>query len=266
MNDLLAHLILSGILLSVLLTPLGCHLMWNRMAFLSDTLSHSAILGTAIGMILHLPIMISCIIFLCLFALIFHYLNKKKSLPKDTSLSLLSYGGMSLGIVLLHIFCGDGVYKKILFGDLYALENQDIFILLLLCGIVNGFLFFYEKGLILSTLDEDYAKTSGVPVERLRVTFLIMTAFTVGFSIYCVGSLIVPALLIIPCCAVQGISASYKHMIKNALAFSCLLMPLSVYIIKSSSMPLGPTTVIIYLVGFAALKVLMYAFGKKSYS
>lgn len=265
MNDLFAHLILSGLLLSVLLTPLGCHLMWNRMAFLSDTLSHSAILGTAIGMILHLPLMVSCIIFLCLFALIFHFLSQKKALPKDTSLSLLSYGGMSAGIVLLHIFCGDGIYKKILFGDLYALENQDMIILALLTCVVNGFLFFYEKGLILSTLDGDYAKTSGIPVERLRITFLMMTAFTVGFSIYCVGSLIVPALLIIPCCAVHGFSVSYKHMIKNALVFSCMLMPLSVYFIKTTSMPLGPTTVIIYLIGFALLKTVRHIFGKKSY-
>lgn len=254
MNDILIHLLLSGFLLSVLLTPLGCHLMWNRMSFLSDTLSHSAILGTAIGMIFHLPLMVSSIVFLCIFALAFNFLSEQRTFSQDTSLSLLSYGGMSLGIVLLHTFCGDGAYKKILFGDLYSLEQQDFIILLVLAIVVNGFLFLYQKELILSTLDADFAKTSGVNVDRFKKIFMLMTAFTVGFSIYCIGTLIVPALLIIPCCAVHGLCTSYRSMIKNALLFSCILMPVSIYFIKETAMPLGPTIVIAYLIGFIVLK------------
>jgi len=257
MNETLLIALLSGVCLSFLLAPLGCYLLWQRMAFLGDTLSHSAILGIALSVLLHVPFYhLGTIIYLIGFVLLFDHFTTKKSISNDTVLSLLSYGGMSFGLVILHLCGQDDTLKQILFGDLLSIDYQSLAWLAALAIAVNIYLAIFHHKLILYILDSDLAQQSGLNVTQVRVLFLLTSATVIAISIHWVGALIAPALLIIPCTAVFTNTTSPKETIKKALLFSLFSFPIGVLGSFYLSIPIGPGIVcafIMILIGTSIL-------------
>lgn len=253
MNDPLLIALIASLILNCLLTPLGCFLVWQRMAFLGDTMAHSAILGVALGVLLHLPNKhFGSLIYLLGFVFLLKTsLAHKKQ--QDTTLSLLSYGGMSLGLILLH---GQKIdVSQLLFGDFLTLGLQDILILASLTSLVWLFLLTTYKKLILYVLDRDLAKQSGINVEGLETLFLLLTAVVIAISMHYVGALIVPALLIIPCTAVYKNAKNPNVIMKKALLFGAFLAPLSVILAYFNDFPVGPTMVCSFLLGVFSLRL-----------
>jgi zinc transport system permease protein len=249
------------IVLVFLLAPLGCFLMWQRMAFLSDTLSHGAVLGVAIGTLLNINLTLSNFIYITIFVVLLKFLLNRKTLSKDSVLAILSYGGMSLGFVLLKANESDSSFEEILLGNILTVNTTELTFLLILTAVVILFLFKYRKQLVTLILDKDLAKTSGVRVDFLENALLLLTAFSVAFAMQCVGAIVVPALLIIPSCSVRIISSSYKNMIIFSVLFAAIMMPLSVLLIKKFDTPFGPSVVLTYIAGFLILQTL-YKFYK----
>lgn len=249
MNEPLLIALLSGVCLSFLLAPLGCYLLWQRMAFLGDTLSHSAILGIALSVLFHFPFhYLGTILYLLGFVFLLDQFTYKKSISNDTALSLLSYGGMSFGLVILH-FCGaDHSLKKILFGDLLSMDYQSLMWLVGLSIVVNIYLSIFHEKLILYILDADLAQQSGLNVKQVRLLFLFVSAVAIAVAIHWVGALIAPALLIIPCTAVFTSTASPKETLKKALLFALFSFPAGVFGSFYLSLPIGPTIVCAFMI------------------
>src|SRR5690348_6599257 len=66
--------ILAGCGVALIAGPLGCVIVWRRMAYFGDTLSHAALMGVALGVLLGVAPMIGVavtgiVVSLCLFAL-----------------------------------------------------------------------------------------------------------------------------------------------------------------------------------------------------
>src|SRR5262245_29520517 len=53
-NALVSKALLAGFGLALTTGPLGCFLVWRRMAFFGDALAHSSLLGIALGILLHI--------------------------------------------------------------------------------------------------------------------------------------------------------------------------------------------------------------------
>src|SRR3546814_7895680 len=49
LDDFVFRAILGGIGVAIVAAPLGCFVVWRRMAYFGDTLAHSALLGIALG-------------------------------------------------------------------------------------------------------------------------------------------------------------------------------------------------------------------------
>ena len=49
MTDFLLYALLGGLGVALVAGPLGCFVVWRRMAYFGDTLAHSALLGVALG-------------------------------------------------------------------------------------------------------------------------------------------------------------------------------------------------------------------------
>ena len=49
MIDFLLYALLAGLGVALVAGPLGCFVVWRRMAYFGDTLAHSALLGVSLG-------------------------------------------------------------------------------------------------------------------------------------------------------------------------------------------------------------------------
>ena len=56
MIDFLIYAILAGLGVALVAGPLGCFVVWRRMAYFGDTLAHSALLGVSLGVLLNVDL------------------------------------------------------------------------------------------------------------------------------------------------------------------------------------------------------------------
>ncbi|MDH3538217.1 MAG: metal ABC transporter permease, partial [Gammaproteobacteria bacterium] len=54
LDDFLVRSVIAGLIMIAIAAPMGCLMVWQRLAFLSDTLGHAAVLGVGLGLMLQL--------------------------------------------------------------------------------------------------------------------------------------------------------------------------------------------------------------------
>ena len=190
---------LAGSLLALVAAPLGCLLVWRRLAYFGDSLSHATLLGVALSLWLHIPVWGGLVAVCVMIALILASLLAKRQLPSDALLMAVSTTTLSAGLIAISKM--DDVRVDLLsylFGDLLSISSTDLPLLLASLGLVLVCLAYFWRDLLLTTIDEDLAFVEGLPVTKLRLLLLILLALVVTVAMKAVGSLLITALLVIP--------------------------------------------------------------------
>ena len=101
MEDFILRAILAAIGISIIAGSLGCFVIWKRMSYFSESISHSALLGVSLGIASGLGIHFGLVLVGTLFALLIVVLQERKFLSNDAILGIFSHIALSLGIVVL---------------------------------------------------------------------------------------------------------------------------------------------------------------------
>lgn len=208
----LLHALAGGCLLALLTGPLGCLLVWRKMAFFGDALAHAALLGVALALFLQLPVTLAVMAIGSVFAILLLMLQRG-DLANDTLLGILSPTALALGIIALNLLPGVRVdLMGYLFGDILAISTTD---LLWLSGGVALALAVLAKcwtQLLALTAARDLAVVDGYPVVRLELALLLLTALVIAAGVQMVGVLLITALLIIPAATARAFAHTPQHM------------------------------------------------------
>ena len=101
LEDFFFRALLGGIGVAIVAGPVGCFIIWRRLAYFGDTLSHSALLGVAMALLLELNITLSVFFISLIVALLLLLLQKRASLSSDALLGLLAHATLAVGLVVL---------------------------------------------------------------------------------------------------------------------------------------------------------------------
>ncbi len=203
-----------------LAAPLGCLLVWRRLAYFGDSLSHATLLGVGLSIWLHVPVWGGIVTVCVLLALLLASVLGRPQLPSDALLSLLSASTLSAGLVVISQQQGVRVdLLSFLFGDLLSLNSQDLPVLVMVLIGVLAVLAFCWRDFVLTAIDEDLAAVEGLPVLRLRVLLLLLLALVITVAMKVVGSLLITALLVIPSLVARPL-ASNPHGMALLAAFT----------------------------------------------
>jgi zinc transport system permease protein len=127
LDDFFIRALLAGIGVAIVTGPLGCFVIWRRLSYFGDTLSHSALLGVTMAYSFDLNIAFSVFIISSVLALILIQLQKKTNLPGDALLGLLAHSSLAVGLVVIGFltFIRFDI-MGLLFGDILAVTTNDI--------------------------------------------------------------------------------------------------------------------------------------------
>lgn len=232
--------LIAGLGLSFITGPMGCFLVWRRMAYFGDALAHASLLGIAIGLALNINLTIAliivCVLASMLLALVYHY----DKLPMDSWLGLISYGALAFGLLALYASGAKVDPHSFLVGEILAVTLTDLWWILGCVAIGLGFIIFSWRPLLLFTLDQDLAQTTDSNVKVLQGVFLILLSLVVAVSLKIVGALLIPALLIIPAACARQVSSSPGGMVIASIFFSALMAPLGIWGSFQADLPTGP--------------------------
>lgn len=244
-DDFLLRALLGGLGVALIAGPFGSFVVWRRLAYFGDTLAHSALLGVALGFILHINLTLGIIVICQGLAILLFLSQRQRHLASDTMLGIFSHGALSLGLVAL-AFMEDVRIDLVayLFGDILAISNSDLGWIFLGGGLALATLLWLWKPLLAITIHEDLARVEGVPVDRINWLFLGLIALIVAVMMKVVGMLLVTALLIIPAATARRFAGNPEVMALLASVIGCLAVCAGLYGSFQWDTPTGPTIVV----------------------
>ena len=245
MEDFISRALISSLAVAIIDGSLGCFVIWKRLSYFSDSISHSALLGVGLGIISGLGINFGLIIVGIIFAVLVVFLQNRGMLSNDAILGIFSHIALSIGIVVLG-FVGDPNtdYFAYLFGDILSITVSDIYWIFVVLAIVLVLLFIYWKKLLLLTLNEELATAEGLNKIFYELLFMFLIALAVTVSVRIVGVLLITSLLIIPPAIARVFSRSPLSMIFGSIVVSVITVIIGLYASIGFDIATGPAIVI----------------------
>lgn len=216
LDDFFIRAILISIGISVIAGPLGCFVIWQRLSYFGDTMSHSSLLGIAFALFFQINTTIMIFISTLFIALFLYFLQKFEKLSSDSLLGILAHSSLAIGLVLINFMPWIRVdLLSYLFGDILSSSKMDVYIVWVSAILFLTSLIFIWKPLLILTLSEDLAKAENMNPTLTRFIFMIILALIISIAMKLVGILLITSLLIIPaatarqfCCTPETMAIS----------------------------------------------------------
>ncbi|MCB1480842.1 MAG: metal ABC transporter permease [Rhodobiaceae bacterium] len=250
--------LVAGIGVAAIAGPLGCFIVWRRLAYFGDTLSHAALLGVALGLLMEVNITLSVFAVAGLVALALMVLQRRASLSADALLGLLAHSSLAIGIVCLAFMTWVRMdLMGLLFGDILAVSKTDIAIIYAGGAAVLVVLALIWKPLFAGTVSRELAQAEGLNPGRADLVFMLLLSGTIAIAMKIVGVLLITALMLIPAAAARRFAATPEHMAVLAALAGVLSVIAGLFGSLEWDTPSGPSIVVaamaLFLLGLAPL-------------
>ncbi len=245
LGDFFWRALIGGLGVALVAGPLGCFVVWRRMAYFGDTLAHSALLGVALGFLLQTSVNLAIALTCVGLAIILVLLGRSRALATDTLLGILAHSTLAIGLVALSFMPDVRVdLTGYLFGDLLAMSRNDLAWIYGGATVVLALLFWLWRGLLMSTIHEELARVEGVPVGRLRLVLMLMFSLVIAVAMKIVGVLLITALLIIPAATARRMARGPEHMVLLAIIIGMIAVSGGLTLSWHFNSPAGPSVVV----------------------
>lgn len=213
MADFLVRATLAGLAVVAVAGPLGCLVVWRRMAFFGATLAHSALLGIALGFLLDVDMMVGLIAVGTVVAVLLVSAEGRHGLATDTLLAILAHSALAAGLIVLAFVHGLRIdLMGYLFGDILAVTKGDVMVIAGVAAAGLATLAVLWRPLLRIAIHEEMAAVEGVPVLAVRIAFMVLLAVVVAVALRVVGILLVTSLLVIPAAAARRFAPTPEAM------------------------------------------------------
>ncbi len=251
LDDFFTRAVLAGIGIAIMTGPMGCLVVWRRMAYFGDTLAHSALLGVALGLLFQVDTLISVFVLSLVVSLLLLLLQRNKTLPPDALLGMLSHGSLALGLVTLSLMRWIRFdIQALLFGDILSVSKIDIFTIyafaiFFLCILAWGW-----HRLFAATVNQELAEAEDMNPALANLVFMLLLAMIIAISMKIVGILLITALLIIPAITARSLASSPEQMAIIAAICGILAVVFGLGGSLQLDTPSGPSIIVAALVLF----------------
>ena len=256
MEDFMFRGLMGGVGVALVTGPVGCFIVWRKMAYFGSSMSHTALLGVAIGFLfgldLRLGILVSCIGL----AIVLVLLQSQKKLSTDTLLGILAHMALAVGFIAVSLMETLRVdLMGYLFGDILSIGTLDLWWIYLGGAAALGVLAWLWRGLLALTVNEELASAEGVPTFAVKLVFMLLIAFIIAVAMKLIGILLITSMLIIPAAAARRFSKTPEQMAALAALAGIVSVGAGLWASLEWNAPAGPCIV----VAASALFLLSYA-------
>ncbi len=244
LDDFFTRAMVAGIGVALVAGPLGCFIIWRRMAYFGDTIAHSALLGVALALLLDTHVMLGVFAVSVAVALALLGLQRFGALSSDTLLGILSHSALALGLVVVALMTWIRVdLMAYLFGDILAVSKLDIALIYAGGVAVMAGLAVIWRPLLAATASPDLAHAEGLGPERANLAFMLLIAAVIAITIKIVGILLITALLIIPAATARRFCVTPETMAVTASLCGVVAVIAGLFGSLKLDTPSGPSIV-----------------------
>ena len=265
LDDFFTRALIGGVGVALVAGPLGCFIVWRRMAYFGDTMAHSALLGVALALLMEVNVILGVFAIATAVALALVLSQRQAQLPTDALLGILSHSTLAVGLVLVSFMAGLRIdLLGYLFGDLLAVSVTDIALIYGGGLVVLGLLAAIWRPLLAGTVSAELAAAEALNPERARLVFMILMAAVIAIAMKIVGILLITSLLIIPAATARRFASGPEVMALMASGLGALAVALGLFGSLQFDTPSGPSVVVAALLLFViSLLSLVFRRGER---
>lgn len=251
MSDLLTYgfaqrALLTGVFLGVTCAVLAFFVVLRRMAFVGVGLSHAALGGVALGVVLGIEPLLAAGVFTVVVAWTIGWLGGRGEISEDTAIGVFFPTAMALGVVLISL---SPEYRQdllgYLFGNILSVRPGEVLPMVVWSVVTVGTVLYWFKELLFMGVDEEAARAAGVPVAGLRYLLLTLLAVTIVAAMRLVGIVLVSAFLVIPAATGQTLARSLRGMMVLSVASALVAVAGGLWLSWMWDLPSGASIVML---------------------
>lgn len=213
--------LVSGIAIAILCSVVGLFLVLRRYSLFGDAIAHSSFGGIAAGLLIGIYPLWTAYVVSIFSALVITKIRQKFDISGEAAVAVLLSSGIAVGLILISLAGGFTVdIFSFLFGSILLVNVQDTIVVLGLTGSVLIVILLLYRQLLYSTFNEEQAKVSGIPVEKINYLIVFIAGITVVTSIQLVGILLISALFVIPNVTAIMYGRSFKQTALLSIIFA----------------------------------------------
>jgi len=250
LDSFLVRAALAGLGVALAAAPLGCFVVWRRMAYFGDATAHASILGVALALSFNMSVFAGVLVVALVMATTVSTLSGR-GYAMDTLLGVMAHSAIAFGLVAVSFL--DGVRIDLmayLFGDILAVGRMDLAVIWGGALLVLALVGWRWQQLLTATISPDLAYASGIDPKREQLFLTIALAIVVAVAIKVVGVLLIAALLIIPAAAARPLAHTPERMAAIAALIGAISALGGLQLAYNFDTPTGPTIVCVAAVLF----------------
>ena len=213
--------LISGIAIAILCSVIGLFLVLRRYSLFGDAIAHSSFGGIAVGLLAGVYPLWTAYGVSIISALIITRIKDRYNISGDASIAVLLSSGIAVGLVIIGLSGGFTIdIFSFLFGSILLVSVNDTVLILALTGSILVVILLLYRQILYSTFNEQQAKVSGIPVEKINYLIIFLAGITVVTSIQLVGVLLISALFVIPNVSAIMFGKGFKQTAIISICFS----------------------------------------------
>lgn len=249
--------LLAGLGVAVAAGPLGCFVVWRRLAYFGDTLAHAALLGVAIALLTELNLTLSVFVVSATVSVGLLMFQRRAALSADALLGLMSHSALALGLVALSFITWRRVdLMGLLFGDILAVSWNDVITVWVGAVGVLAVLAWIWRPLFAATVNAELAEAEGMRPGRANLIFMLLMAATIAMAMKIVGVLLITAMIIIPAASARRHARGPEQMAVMAALLGGIAVIAGLFASLHLDTPSGPSIVVAALCLFLFFQTL----------
>lgn len=221
--------LIAGMLIAIIAPIIGVFLIMRKQSLIADTLSHIALAGVAVGLVLGSQPEWMSILIVIIGALFIEFLRFRFKSYSDVSIAILMAAGLSIALCLMSIsLSGTKTMDQYLFGSIVTVTQQQINIFLFIAIGVFIYFLITKRTLYTMIFNEDVAKVEGISTRLLSFSFSAVIGLFISMMIPMIGMLLVSAIIILPAAIATQLTARFRYIfvVASVVSIVCTFLGL----------------------------------------
>lgn len=234
----------TAVLVGMISGVIGSFIILRGMSLMGDAISHAVLPGVALSYMLGASYVIGATIFGLLSAGLIGFVTKRTRLKHDTAIGIVFSSFFALGIVLISFARSATDLYHILFGNVLAVRNSDMYLTLgvgILVFLVVGL---FYKELKLTSFDPTMAKAFGMKVAFFDYLLMFLLTLVAVTALQTVGTVLVIAMLITPAATAYQLTDKLAVMIVLSSVFGVTSAIVGLFFSYNYNLPSGAAIVL----------------------
>lgn len=222
--EFMQRAILVGLMLAIIIPMIGIVMVNRRTSMIGDALSHTALSGVALGLIIGINPVFTSIIICIVASFAIEIIRKKFKSFGDMATAIIMSLGIGLAGILSDFTPGGTSFESFLFGSITSVTRADVIIVSVIFILVLFFSLYLYYPLLYNSISPLMANLSGINSKLISSIFTFLTAITVAISTKTVGALMISSLMVLPVASGLLISKSYKETFIKSIIIAIIYM------------------------------------------